>query len=338
MKNLSSRRILLVGGAGFIGHNMALRLKELGAEVFIIDDLVHNNYHSLKDNKDFLPRVELYLKMIEQRMELLRENSIPVFEQDSRDYDEMLKIAKALNVDTLIHLAAIAHANISNKEPYKTFDNSFRTLQNSIEIARVHKDMIKHFIYLSSSMVYGNFTSGAVDEETQCNPIGIYGTLKLSGEHIVKAYNHVFGVPYTIIRPSALYGERCVSRRVGQIFIENAIEGKEIIINGDGSDRLDFTYIGDFISGVVNILESDKSKNQLFNLTYGESRSLAQMADIVKEYFQDVKITYVPKDRLTPDRGTLSVDKARTVIGYNPQFPLEKGFIEYIKWYKELYK
>ena len=81
-----------------------------------------------------------------------------------------------------------------------------------------------------------------VDEDAICEPIGIYGTLKLSGELLVKAYNQVFDLPYTIIRPSALYGERCVSRRVGQIFIENAIQGNEININGDGEDKLDFTY------------------------------------------------------------------------------------------------
>lgn len=72
-------------------------------------------------------------------------------------------------------------------------------------------------------MVYGNFVEDKVNEDVKCNPIGIYGTLKLSGELLVKAYNQVFDLPYTIIRPSALYGERCVSRRVGQIFIENAI-------------------------------------------------------------------------------------------------------------------
>ena len=80
-------------------------------------------------------------------------------------------------------------------------------------------------------MVYGNFDSEDVKEERPCKPIGIYGTLKYSGELLVKAYSDVFDLPYTIIRPSALYGERCVSRRVGQIFIENAIQNLDISIN-----------------------------------------------------------------------------------------------------------
>ena len=112
---------------------------------------------------------------------------------------------------------AVSHANKSNKDPHTTFDNSLRTLEHTLDYARLKK---KHVIYLSSSMVYGNFDGKEVSEDTICKPMGIYGTFKLSGEHIIKAYNEVFDLPYTIIRPSALYGERCVSRRVGQILLK----------------------------------------------------------------------------------------------------------------------
>ncbi len=102
-------------------------------------------------------------------------------------------------------------------------------------------------------MVYGNFEGEAVKEDRRCEPMGIYGALKYAGEKLVIAYNQVFDLPYTIVRPSALYGERCVSRRVGQAFIENALRGKDLVINGDGTDALDFTYIGDLIQGVMLI-------------------------------------------------------------------------------------
>ena len=100
-------------------------------------------------------------------------------------------------------------------------------------------------------MVYGNFESEDVKEDraVQTNRY-LWYTLKYSGELLVKAYSDVFNLPYTIIRPSALYGERCVSRRVGQIFIENAIQGLDITINGSGEEKLDFTYIEDLISGI----------------------------------------------------------------------------------------
>lgn len=338
MGTLSGRRIALVGGAGFIGHHLALKLKDLGAEVFVIDSLMVNNYYSFKNNVDAIPNAELYLSIIRQRLDLLKEKGIPLTEMDSRDYIRLSEVVGKLDVDTLIHLAAVAHADRSNKDPYSTFDHSLRTLENSLDIARSPRLGIKHFIYFSSSMVYGNFTSDSVTEETPCEPLGIYGALKFAGEKLVIGYNQVFDLPYTIVRPSALYGPRCVSRRVGQVFIENVLQGLEISIQGDGSDRLDFTYIDDLVPGIVNVLENENSKNQIFNLTYGESRSVSQMADILAKHFPGAKVNYLPKDKLTPSRGTLCVDKARRMIGYNPQFPLERGFVQYINWYKSIWE
>jgi len=338
MGDFSGRRIVLVGGAGFIGHNLALKLKSLGAEVFVIDGLAVNNYHSIKNNADAIPNSELYLSIIQQRLDLLKDKNISFTELDSRDYNKLSETFGEMNVDSLVHLAAVAHADRSNKDPYSTFDHSLRTLENSLDIARSSSLNINHFVYFSSSMVYGTFQTESVAEETPCEPLGIYGALKFAGEKMVIAYNQVFDLPYTIIRPSALYGPRCVSRRVGQVFIENAMQGLEISIQGDGSSRLDFTYIDDLVSGMVNVLENDNSKNQLFNMTYGESRSVAQMADILAQHFPGIKINYLPKDKLTPDRGTLCVDKAREMIGYNPQFPLERGFVDYINWYKSIWE
>lgn len=338
MDSLINRKIILVGGAGFIGHNLALKLKELGAEVFIIDNLLINNYYSFKEKIDQIPKTELYLKIIQQRLDLIRTNGIKLFELDAREYTKLSELIGELDADTIIHLAAVAHADRSNKDPYSTFDHSLRTLENALDIARSPRLKIKHFVYFSSSMIYGNFPSGFVTEETPCEPIGIYGALKFAGEKMVIAYHQVFNLPYTIVRPSALYGPRCVSRRVGQIFIENALQGLDININGNGADRLDFTHVNDLVHGIVKVLQSNASKNQIFNLTYGESRSIAQMAEIIKSHFPEAKINYLPKDKLMPARGTLSVEKARKLIGYDPSYPLEKGFVDYIKWYKELFK
>jgi nucleoside-diphosphate-sugar epimerase/ribosomal protein S18 acetylase RimI-like enzyme len=337
MASVAGRRIALIGGAGFIGHNLALRLKRLGAAPFVVDSLAVNNYYSIKAGADDIPNASLYLKIIEQRLDLLRQNEIPLVETDSRDYHRLSAVMARFDPDVVIQLAAVAHAGKSNKDPYSTFDHSLRTLENALDASRSPRLHVKHFVYFSSSMVYGNFVEGTVTEETPCEPLGIYGALKYAGEKMVIAYNQVFGLPYTIVRPSALYGERCVSRRVGQIFIENALQGLEISINGDGSERLDFTYIGDLVSGIVCVLEHDNARNQTFNLTYGQSRSTAEMADILRQHFPEARIKYLPKDRLTPSRGTLSVEKARRLIGYEPQCPLETGFVDYIDWYKSIW-
>ena len=146
--------------------------------------------------------------------------------QDARDYHAISKTIDRINPEVVIQLAAVSHADRSNKSPYNTFDHSLRTLENVLDAIKFTKS-VEQFIFMSSSMVYGNFDGKEVDEETNCSPIGIYGALKFAAEKIIIAYNQVFDLNYTIIRPSALYGERCISRRVGQIFIENALFGKK---------------------------------------------------------------------------------------------------------------
>ena len=140
-----------------------------------------------------------------------------------------------LKPQVVIQLAAVSHASRSNKNPHDTFDHSFRTLENSLDCSR---KSVEHFIYFLQ-VWYTAILKKSVNEETYCEPLGIYGALKYGGEKLVIAYNQVFNLPYSIIRPSALYGERCISRRVGQIFIENAIRGNNIFIKGDGEEKLD---------------------------------------------------------------------------------------------------
>jgi hypothetical protein len=139
-----------------------------------------------------------------------------------------------------------------------------------------------------------------------------------------------------IVRSSTCLARLCARRRVVQIFIENAIRGEEVVIHGDGSDRLDFTYIGDFVQGIVKFIENEKARDEVFNLTYGESRTIGELSDLLKAEFPRLKVTFKPKDKLTPDRGPLSVAKARDPINYEPQFPIDKGLPRYIHWYLTL--
>lgn len=335
MSDLKNKRIAIMGGAGFIGHHMALNYTQQGAEVHLVDGLQVNNLLSFSGSQQENPNRDPYTRFINQRLDLLRERNICLYVQDVRDYHGTSHILEKIQPHYIIHLAAVAHADRSNKDPYSTFDHSLRTLENTLDWARYHVDKdFERFIYFSSSMVYGHFTEGSVTEDTHCEPLGIYGALKFSGEKLTIAYNQVFDLPYTIIRPSALYGERCVSRRVAQIFVENALKGKEIVVHGDGSDRLDFTYIDDLVQGIQKAMTHEQARNQIFNITYGASRSIADLAEIVSQHFPEIQINYKPKDKLTPDRGTLSVDKARELIDYSPSFPLEKGLARYIEWYK----
>ena len=330
---MKNKKILLVGGCGFIGHNLALNLLKRGHLPIIVDSLSINNIYSI-DNSE-VKNQKLYKLILNSRIDLLKKNNIDLKVQDARDYHEISKLYEEINPDVIIHLAAVSHANRSNKDPHTTFDHSLRTLENTLDFAKSSKT---HVIYMSSSMVYGNFETKEVNEDSNCKPIGIYGTLKYAGELMIKSYNQVFELPYTIIRPSALYGERCVSRRVGQIFIENAIQNLDININGNGEDKLDFTYIEDLVNGISNCCENEKALNETFNITYGKGRKINELVEILKSEFPKVKIIYNEREKFMPQRGTLSTKKAKIFLNFEAQDSIESGYIKYISWYKDFWK
>ncbi len=326
-----TKKVLIIGGCGFIGHNLAIFLKKKKFDVTIFDSLSINNYFSFK--KDNLPNKNYYLKILKQRQDLIKKNKIKLIIGDARNYSIISKNVDTVKPNYLIHLAAVAHANISNKDPYSTFDNSMRTLENTLDACRSLK-YLKRFIYLSSSMVYGNFKKKIVTEKEICDPLGIYASLKFGCEKLVTGYNQVFKLPYTIIRPSALYGERCVSGRVVQKFVEAAIKKQPLQMVGDGKEFLDFTYIDDLVEGIYLSMIKNKSLNNTFNITFGKSRSLIDLIKVINKNINNVKVKKIKRDKLIPFRGTLSVNKAKKLINYKPKYNIEKGIPKLIKWYE----
>ncbi len=329
---LGNKKILITGGAGFIGHNLSLQLRGLGCEVHVIDGLQVNNlgyYSSIEfENQNS----ERYIEFVNERLRLMRAKKVKLHIIDARDYHLVSKVISDIEPDVVVHAAAVSHANRSNKDPFSTFDHSMRTLENVLDCSRLYKS---HLIFFSSSMVYGDFDNDVVGEDRECNPMGIYGALKLGAEKLVIAYGQVFDLPYTIIRPSALYGERCVSRRVGQAFIENALMGKDLTINGDGEDALDFTYIEDFVQGVTKCIGNEKAIGEIFNITFGGSRKLNDLAALVSNEFPGINVIHRERDSLMPERGTLDISKAQELLGFQPLNPIEVGFQRYMQWYRK---
>ena len=318
---ITSEKILVTGGCGFIGHHLVLALSRLGGDAFIFD----NFDHKITD--------PVYQRFIEQRLQLISATGYPVERGDTKDADRLSAVLRHYQPSKIVHLAAIPSAVLCNENPSEGFDNNLTATKIILESIRTQKLPVSQIIFFSSSMVYGNFASDSVSEESPTNPIGIYGAAKLSSELLLKAYNHVFGIPYTIVRPSALYGPRCINRRITQIFIENALQHRPLSIEGDGSDRLDFTSVDDVVSGVILMLTRSEALNQTFNLTYGQGRSIRELAQIIQDHFSEVVITEKPVDRLKPRRGTLDIEKAKNLLGYSPSVALEVGYHVYIEWY-----
>lgn len=329
---LHNKSVALVGGAGFVGHHLALRLATLGARPHVIDNLEVNNLGAFPESADNTGP-SLHRMIIQARLDMLRTAGVPLQVVDARNGKNLLKALEAAEPECIVHLAGVAHANRADNDPAHACDHISRTLENSLEAAR---RLGCHLISFSSSMVYGHFGGDAVTEDRRCNPLGIYGAVKYGGEKLVAAYGEVFGLPYTIVRPSALYGERCVSLRVGQAFIENALHGRPLVVKGDGSETLDFTHVSDLVEGVLLCIIRPEARNEVFNLTFGAARSLKQMIDLMKSEFPDLKVEFQPRDERIPVRGTLDVSKARKLLDYDPARPLEAAFPSYIRWYKDL--
>ena len=153
--SLKGKRVALIGGAGFIGHNLALELKRLGADPHVLDGLQDNNLGAFSnDSAD--PNKALYVELVYERLNTMRDANIPLHVVDARDYHALSRSLSDIKPDVIVQLAAIAHANRSNKDPFSTFDHSLRTLENALDWARGAS--LDRFVFLSSSMAYGDFT------------------------------------------------------------------------------------------------------------------------------------------------------------------------------------
>lgn len=316
------KKILITGGAGFIGYHIAKELLEQGHKVIIYDAFLN-----------FIPKEESrYPYYLKTRLKDIQDNT-HIVKGDIRDKDYLKKIIKEEKPEIIIHLAAIPIASASNQ----FFDNAIQTnLDGTLKVLQAIKEAggVKRFVYTSSSFIYGDFDYEPADEEHPVRPIDIYGATKLSGEILTRGFGRKFGLEYVIIRPSAVYGPTDANKRVTQIFIENAFKKEPLILHGGGESKLDFTYVKDAVQGFVLAALSPKAKNETFNITRGESRSLREFVEILKKYIPGIKIIIKEPDEKRPERGTLDISKAKRILGYNPKYSLEEGLKEYVEYIK----
>ncbi len=334
--SLKGEKVLLVGGAGFIGHHLALGLRKVGAEVLIIDDLQINNVTKiLTDYKLDEFKRKLYLNFIFERLDLLRESNIEVLNIDARNLSTFQQAFYDFKPSKAIHLAAISSAVDANQKPNIAYDIQINSLRNLLSLCTVKGSLCNHVCFMSSSTVYGDFETDVVDETIRPKPKGVYANGKYIGERMVREAKTLHNLIYTIIRPSALYGIRCISGRVSQKFIENALEGKPLLLEGGGGGMLDFTHIDDLIEGIIRSISLKGGINRTFNITYGNARKIEDLAKIIKDVIPDVEIKIAPPAPYKPKRGTLSVERSSSFLGFKPKKHLDLAYKEYCMWYKE---
>lgn len=337
-ERLKSERVLLVGGAGFIGHHMALALRALGVETLAMDNLMINSLVDVVfDDGPEEVRRQAYTLFLQDRFALLRKAGVALHNGDARFFVDLSQVFERFQPSKVVHLSAIASAVEARKNPGLCFDLQLVTLRNVLELCRMNHDKVNQVMIMSSSTVYGDFEGASVDENTRPRPRGIYANTKYMAERLARTYNHQHGVGITIIRPSALYGERCIGRRVSQVFIENALTGRPLHLEGGGEGRLDFTCIDDLVDGMVRALalHGGSHSSQTFNLTFGNARTVAELAAVVKAVVPNALLEERPRANDKPIRGTLSTERARELLGFAPKWSLETGYRRYCEWYVE---
>ncbi len=317
---------LITGGLGFIGSSIADKLlkKKIAKKCILLDNF--GGYIN-PINKNYVDFRKFRIPSLKNRV---------IERCDTKNFKAVLDIFERHKPEYIFHTAALPLAKVSNlnndEAKISSVDSTVNILDAIISLKKRFKNYrCTRFVYFSSSMIYGDFKKSSVNENSIKNPKDAYGIMKLAGEIVTEGICKLNKLDYTIIRPSAVYGPKDMNRRVSQIFIENAIKGKKIIIQGK-DEKLDFTYIDDLVQGSILAAIKVNGKNEIFNITCGKGQSLLKFVQYLKSHFPKIKYIVKQRDKTKPSRGTLSINKAKKLLGYRPKFDLKKGLEAYSKF------
>jgi nucleoside-diphosphate-sugar epimerase len=309
-------KFLITGGMGLIGHNVVQRLESKEHEVVIVD---------IMTNYGIIPQDELEY-LLDERGKKIKTKDI--YRTDISDAEAFDRVVANHRPEVIIHMASFPRQKVVNANPAWGARVMMEGLINVCESAKKHR--VERVVYISSSMVYGDFEDQVLEDD-DCCPIGQYGIMKLAGEDLVKDYHRRGCFDYAIIRPSAVYGPLDVEDRVVAKFMLTAMRGGVLKVNGV-SETLDFTYVDDAADGIVAAATRIMSANKTFNITKSHSVSLLEAAEMIVKIVGQGTIETRDKDADFPSRGALNIDRARTILGYDPKVDVEEGFQKYYEW------
>jgi UDP-glucuronate 4-epimerase len=303
-------KILLTGGAGFIGSHLLERLIARGDDVAVVDDF--NDYYD--------PR--------------LKRTNLPAggFRLHEADIREAAPLVAREKPDLLIHLAARAGVRPSQKDPALYESVNVAGTLGLLEACRAAG--VGRFIFASSSSVYGNAPVPFREDDPDLKPISFYGVTKLLGEHYVRVYARLHGIRATCLRFFTAYGPRQRPDMAIHAFTRAVFEDKEIPMFGDGGTERDYTYVTDIVQGVLGAVDHEEPF-AVYNL--GESRTieLRRLIELIGEAAgRTPRVKRMPEQPGDVQRTCASIDRARRGLGYDPKVPIEEGVREFVKWYR----
>jgi UDP-glucuronate 4-epimerase len=314
-------KILLTGGAGFIGSHCAVSLLERGDKVICVDNF--NDFYEQKTKRKNIS-------------ECLKNKNFVLYEQDIGDYKKVEKIISKEKPDKILHLAARAGVQPSLKDPLEYVRSNIVGTANLLEACKKHG--IRHFVFASSSSVYGGNKKVPFSEEDRVdNQYSPYAATKKSCEIIASNYHHTTGMHIIALRYFTVYGPRNRPDMAIYTFAQKIEEGKEITLYGKGDEiKRDWTFIGDIVEGTIKALDNvEKFGFEIINLGNSKPVSVAYFVSLLEKALGkkaitkraplpigDVPITYA------------DTKKAKRILDWQPTTTIEQGIKKFAAWFK----
>ena len=314
------KRILITGGAGFIGSHLVDRLLASDVEqITVVDDF--NDFYQPE-----IKRRNIVSHLTDPRYQLI--------EADIRDAKALEQSLGTTEFDCIVHLAARAGVRPSLAQPRLYNETNITGTLNLLELARQHG--IKQFVFGSSSSVYGiNAKVPFSEDDPIRQPISPYAATKGAGELLCHTYSHLYGIRCVCLRFFTVYGPRQRPDLAIHKFARLISEGKPIPVFGDGTTRRDYTYVDDIVDGVVGAIDYDHSDYEVINL--GESRTV-ELRELITLLEKELDARAII-DRQPPQPGDVpqtfaDITKARKLLGYNPATQIEEGLRKFVDWFR----
>ena len=319
---LTNKKILVTGGAGFIGSNLCEALLEKGNKVICLDNFANGKRENLE--------------------KLLKDTNFTLIEGDIRKIEDCLKASKG--VDYILHQAALGSVPRSIKDPITSNDVNVSGFLNMLVAAR--DNGVKRFVYAASSSTYGDSESMPKVEDIIGKPLSPYAITKYVNELYADIFSTTYGLETIGLRYFNVFGRKQdpngAYAAVIPKFVSQLMKGESPVINGDGNYSRDFTYIDNVIqANLLSLITTNKKAiNTVYNVAYGDRNTLNDLMRYLKEYLSEfdskisnVKVIYGPNRAGDIPHSHASVEKAKELLNYNPQFSLQRGLKDAVKWY-----
>lgn len=313
---IKNKKIFITGGRGFIGTNLCLELSKHN-EITVLDN-------NLRDAMTFFD--------VDKNIKVVKGNIL--------DYNSLKDSVKGH--DTIIHLAAIAGVSSYHYHPFSTMEVNFLGTYNVLKAAKENKNT-EFLLNFSTSEVFGPHAINVSEKDnTSQGPIGefrwTYSVSKLAAEHACFSFSKEYGLNVSSVRPFNIYGPGQVGEGAIQSMISNALQDKDIIITGDGLQTRSWCYISDMITAVKLILSNKQAVNNVFNI--GNPSTKITINDLAKKIIEltnsKSKIVYQKHIGADVIHRNLSLEKAKTILGFEPKVGLDEGILKSAEWYKKV--